>query len=170
MQIIALNRCWTIRVWLLLILIVVLTALIALSVWQLQRANTKTKLQQHLSMLEQQGEVSLANWQTLAPESADGIRVKHPGRWLAPYVWLLDNQMLNHRIGYDIIVPVRLYGSSHAVLVNLGWIAAPTDRAHLPQFAVPETIQIGGRKVHRPHFTDQRHRDVPSKIDIIVAA
>lgn len=131
-------------------LVAVFSLLVALAMWQLQRATTKTRLQQHLLKLEQQGATPLENWQALSVEAADGIRVKHSGRWLAPYAWLLDNQVLNNRIGYDLIIPVQLYGSSRAVLVNLGWVAAPVDRAHLPTLAIPEHIQVTG--IIRSHW------------------
>ncbi len=150
MQIIALNRRWTIYIRWLVALLIIVGLLVGLAIWQLERAASKTRLLKHLSVLQQQGAVSIGDWQTLAPDLADGMRVNSHGRWLAPQVWLVDNQMVNGRIGYDVVVPVQLNGGKQAALVNLGWVAAPMDRVQLPVIDIPGEIQIQG--IIRSHW------------------
>ncbi len=131
------------KVWL-LITLTVFAILIKLGHWQLQRAAEKTIKISQLEQLQQQGAI---NWQQLAVLSAteaDGVLFSGTGLWLAPYIWLLDNQIVEGKVGYDVIVPVQHTAQSQPLLVNLGWIAAGSSRAELPEIKLPTQLQLDG--------------------------
>lgn len=112
--------------------------------WQWQRAAEKAALLQQIAQLQQQP-LTLAELDPATLAAADGARLVQQVRVLAPYCWLLDNQLLQGRPGYDVIVPVQqLDGRGPVLLVNLGWLAAPVSRAELPTPHLPATLQLDG--------------------------
>lgn len=154
MTIIAFNRYWVIR-WQWAILCALAAAfLFSLSLWQWSRATEK----QHTLARIEQGNVlgPLTLSQLAAPNSPifDGSRVAFPAKWIGPMVWLLDNRQVDGRIGYDVIIAVNQVDtsstasarpqSSSAILVNLGWIAAPSGRDLLPALEIPTQLMIDG--------------------------
>jgi surfeit locus 1 family protein len=150
MHIIALNRCWVIYWRWLLVTIVVVALLLGLAMWQWARAANKAQLLQRLEQLQQAGAVSARALTELTPAQADGLLIGAQAHWVAPVVWLLDNQMLQGKIGYDLIVPMQLDATGEIVLINLGWLAAPRERAQLPVPSVPARFTIQG--VVRTHL------------------
>ena len=154
MTIIAFNRYWVVRwPWVLANLIVV-ALLLGLSFWQWQRAAAKLNTMARVAHWQQQCELGSAQLIALASNERDAVQVNFPARWLAPMVWLVDNQMVDGRIGYDVLIAVQEISAvpgmdtapkkSSAMLVNLGWVPAPPQRSQLPKVAVPEQLQIQG--------------------------
>lgn len=144
MEIIALNRRWVVYWQWLFIILVVIFLLLGLAMWQWQRANYKAALLQRFAGLQQIGVVSAAQLHLTAPAHADGLQFSAEAYWLSPYVWLLDNQMLHGKIGYDVLVPMRLQDTGDVLLVNLGWLAAPLNREQLPAVNIPQEIFVQG--------------------------
>lgn len=144
MHIIALNRCWVIRWRWLVATLLAVAFLISLALWQLQRANYKTELLDRLARLQTMGALNALQLQGLAIAEADGVHIVTQAHWHTPNVWLLDNQMLQGRIGYDVIVPMQLEATGDLVLINLGWVDAPVDRTQLPALNIPEHLTIRG--------------------------
>jgi surfeit locus 1 family protein len=131
------------KVWL-LITLTVFIILSKLGYWQLQRATEKTMQISQLEQLQQQGAL---NWQQLAlltASEADGVLFAGSGHWLAPYVWLLDNQIVAGKVGYDVIIAVEDAAKSQLLLVNLGWVAGGGNRALLPELAIPAELALQG--------------------------
>lgn len=123
--------------------------LLGLSFWQLQRAEEKSQLLARIAQLSAAGAENTAGLEDLGAKRADGLAVKFVGRWIPPLVWLVDNQVVNGRVGYDVLVPVKMPGRTKAILVNLGWVAAPEARKVLPRIDIPSTIQVDG--IYRAH-------------------
>lgn len=71
------------------------------------------------------------------------------GRWLGEKSILLDNRVHNGTAGYNVITPLRIEGSSIAVLVNRGWIAAPRLRSELPVLPVLAETAVEVRGIAR---------------------
>lgn len=130
------NRLW------LIITLAAFAILIKLSYWQWQRAAEKTLQLQQLAVQQQQGPVLGEHLLTQALSEVDGLVVQDQAYWLPPYVWLLDNQIVEGRVGYDVIIPVQFTDASSVVLVNLGWIAGPGSRQQLPEPEIPEVLQL----------------------------
>ncbi len=150
MQIIAFNRCWVIHLRWLIITLIAASILFGLSAWQLKRAAGKAQLLQHLAQIQQDGPVTAQAIHSLLPEVADGLNVTAQAHWLAPAVWLVDNQIVKGQVGYDVLVPMQLDATADVILVNLGWLAAPGTRGQLPSVNVPANFNIQG--MLRTHF------------------
>jgi len=165
MTIIAFNRYWVIRWPWVLVNVLAVSLLLGLAFWQWQRAAEKTQTLARIADWQQQDAVDLAQLPTLKAKSRDGVQLDFNGRWLAPMVWLVDNQMVNGRIGYDVLVAVEdvsaadssrdslqdsLQGKSAAqkksaaLLVNLGWVEAPAQREFLPAINIPQELHVRG--------------------------
>ncbi|KKO44577.1 hypothetical protein WG68_14860 [Arsukibacterium ikkense] len=131
------------KVWL-LITLTVFAILIKLGYWQLQRAAEKTIQISQLEQLQQQGAINWHQLAVLSATEADGVLFAGEGRWLEPYVWLLDNQIVDGKVGYDVVIPVQFTEKSRLLLVNLGWVAAGSNRAVLPELVIPAQLQLNG--------------------------
>jgi surfeit locus 1 family protein len=137
-QVFAFNALWV------FLTLTAFAILINLSWWQLSRASEKTVQLERLAQLQQDGALRPAQLDTLMPQDIDGAPLQGSGRWLAPYIWLLDNQILNGRVGYDVIIPVQVTGLARPMLVNLGWLAGTDRRELLPQLNIAPEIQLDG--------------------------
>jgi len=147
MTIIAFNRYWVIRWPWVMINLLVVTLLLGLSLWQWQRAAEKTQTLVRIAGWQQQGAMDLTQLSGIDVNTRDGLQLAFTGRWLAPMVWLVDNQMVNGRIGYDVLIAVEDVSSREnpvVALLNLGWIAAPLQRDFLPAVNVPAELQVQG--------------------------
>lgn len=147
MTIIAFNRYWVVRWPWVLINLLVLALLLGLSLWQWQRATEKTQTLARIAKLQQQGAVDIARLLAINATGRDAVQMDFTGRWLAPMVWLVDNKMVSGRIGYDVVIAVEDVSAvedSAALLVNLGWVAAPLQRDVLPALDIPTEMRVQG--------------------------
>ncbi len=117
----------------------VLPLLIALGIWQLNRADEK---QLFFKMQEQRVQSDVI---VLAPDTQVDMevlkynKVSVAGHYDTGHQFLLDNQINNGRAGYFVLTPFILEGSAKAVLVNRGWIPLNKNRALLPDVNVIDT-------------------------------
>ena len=126
-------------------LLITLTAfaiLFNLSWWQLSRASEKTEQLQRLAQLQQNGALAPQQLAALSNTDVDGAPVQGNARWLSPFIWLLDNQIVDGKVGYDVIIPVQADGLSQPLLVNLGWVAAAGQRDVLPTPVITPQFQL----------------------------
>lgn len=144
MQIRLFNQIFMLRWWLVLITVAAFLLLIKLAWWQWQRSAEKELQLNQIHSWQRQGPLS---WQDAHQRSAaelDGAPLQGVAHWLAPKIWLIDNQIWQGKAGYDVLVPVQLSHNTPVLLVNLGWVAAPTDRNQLPQISVPAEFALDG--------------------------
>lgn len=133
-----------------LVTVVAFLILSKLAWWQWQRGTEKTALLQRIQQLQQQP-ISLTGLEPHTLPAFDGARLVQQVRVLAPYSWLLDNQLQHGRPGYDVVVAVQsMDGSGPVLLVNLGWLAAPVNRAELPRPQLPANLLMDGILRVRP--------------------
>ena len=66
-----------------------------------------------------------------------GRRVAARGAFDAEKTVLLDNKILNGRVGYEVLTPLKLAGVPGYLLVDRGWAAAGASRAQLPRIETP---------------------------------
>jgi len=107
--------------------------------WQLHRAHEKERLQQAYDRGASDAPIRL----TAALVSEDDLkmrRVEVEGEFAPHGLVLLDNKIRNSEVGYEVIMPLKIGGSSMHVLVNRGWIAAGPERARLPVVKTPDTV------------------------------
>lgn len=108
-----------------------LYVMISLGFWQLDRAEFKDTLQQKIEERK-----------ILTPVKIDGLPVTsderrfHPVKFIAEYdaghTFLLDNKILNGRVGYHVLTPVKIDGAK-TVLVNRGFVPQEKTRDLLPE-------------------------------------
>lgn len=99
---------------------------LGLGFWQLDRADQK---QQLLDRLERSpSAIQLPKVDVPMP-----YPLKIEARLDTRYPLLLDNRTREGRVGYELLLPFEELVSGLYGVVNLGWIAAPTDRRQLPE-------------------------------------
>lgn len=112
-------------------LIILLTSL---GFWQLRRAGEK----QHLTDLWTSRGLSppLDNNALLSGSLAETERRYQPvylkGFLEGDHVFFVDNQVQSGKVGYHVLVPMRIEGSDIYVMINRGWVVASKDRSVLP--------------------------------------
>ncbi|WP_404342045.1 SURF1 family protein [Pseudoalteromonas mariniglutinosa] len=109
-----------------------------LSYWQLQRGEQKLQQLNELETRQQQGYLSWKDIEKLPAETnKTGLLLAVTGKVISAHYWLLDNQILNGQVGYDLLAAVQLTDSQAIVLVNFGWLKAPIKRTELPEVNWP---------------------------------
>lgn len=120
----------------------------ALGTWQWGRAQQKLALEatmqerKSLPALDQQALVATENIASLHHR-----RIVLRGRWEPQRTVFLDNRQMHGRPGFYVVTPLRLAGSSAAVVVQRGWVPRDfTDRQRLPDLQTPAgEVQVQGR-------------------------
>jgi len=108
--------------------------------WQLDRMYQKEQIAaQHQ---QRQSEPAAT---TLPPPDADleswrYRRVRLSGEWLGERQFLLDNQVLDRQVGFNVLTPLVL-DDGRTVLVDRGWVALGLRREDLPDVRL--TTEIG---------------------------
>ena len=116
------------------VLMIALT--VSLGRWQLHRAEEKEARQALFDARMAEAPVRL----TGPVPSAEPLLFRHvhaEGDWLAERQIYIENQVHDGRAGFAVVTPLRLRGSSAAVLVNRGWIPRGNEYPRAPQVAVP---------------------------------
>lgn len=111
-----------------------LPLLIALGIWQLNRAEEKQIL------LDQwQQEAQNLNWPEQVASGLDNGRPVTVTGLYGERSWLLDNRTRDGMAGYEVLTAFYpLQGPP--VLVNRGWVAAPRTRNELPDVTPPDGV------------------------------
>jgi len=114
-----------------LFFIAMLPLLVWLGCWQLERASQKQEMLDARIKASQQLATNITSVkenqrQSFLPVIAHGHYL--PGKHI-----LLDNQIMNGRAGYYVYSAFQLEGENASViLVNRGWLMAPSDRRQVP--------------------------------------
>ncbi len=115
-------------------------ALVELGLWQLHRAQAQIEVRHELNVRNRTNPIKLGA-QLQSPDKLRYFRVVAKGVWDTRYQILLDNQVKNNSVGYDVITPLRIAGSDTRVLVDRGWVPMGVDREHLPKISTPTGMQ-----------------------------
>ena len=73
----------------------------------------------------------------LAAQALEHRSVEARGHFEAQGLVLLDNRIRGGRVGYEVVMPLRVAGSNVHVLVNRGWVSGTGDRRKLPPVPTP---------------------------------
>lgn len=121
----------------------------SLGVWQLQRAEEKRQI---LSELEAQADHTLQTMRfpVSQPEKLRYRHVQLHGKYISAKQFVLDNQIKNHRAGYNILTPFRVKDTNYVVLVDRGWLPIEHSRENLPRIDVEESILTITGTVYAP--------------------
>lgn len=110
--------------------------LVALGLWQLDRAQQKAGLLDQWRSRQDAPPRPLA--EVLAGEAARFTPVAAEGRFDEAHQFLVDNKIREQRPGYHVLTPLRIPGAERAVLVNRGWVPLGEGRADLPALPAPD--------------------------------
>lgn len=115
--------------------------------WQSSRAETKRALQAQYDAAEQAPAIHVGQ-DLLDAGSVLHRRLEVQGEFDDAKTILLDNRVHGGVAGYHVLTPLRIAGSSHAILVNRGWIAVGRTRAQLPPTPSPSgQVKLEGMAV-----------------------
>ncbi|MCQ8848623.1 SURF1 family protein [Alteromonas stellipolaris] len=112
-------------------------AMCGLGFWQLDRMAQKQ--QRIASITEKQGKESLSLIDALSMKAPEDRTVSFEGTPNGDKVLLLDNQIHEQRVGYDVLAPVQT--NAGWVLVNYGWLPAPDLSRSLPAVTISHHSQ-----------------------------
>lgn len=121
---------------------------LGMSAFQLWRAHTKALRYDQVRAAMASGPTSLnavqAQGGDLAALSLHALTLR--GSWLPDKTIFLDNKIRNRWVGYHVLTPLQLEGSSLVVLVNRGWVLGPRLRSELPSVPTPAgVVQLAGQ-------------------------
>jgi len=102
-----------------------------LGYWQLDRMVQKQQRLASIAQKQSNGTLSLE--EALNVDDPRDITVSFSGTLDANHVLILDNQIYNQRVGFDVIAPVRT--NFGWLLVNFGWVPAPDLTRSLPDIS-----------------------------------
>ncbi len=129
--------------------LVLLVCLISLGFWQLDRAEQKEELinQQQLSF----DKTVLNLTPTTDLKQVRYRKIKISGHYVSDKQYLIDNQIVNGRVGYFVMTPFKMDKINKLVLVNRGWVELNKDRRILPEITIDNVKRtITGRINHFP--------------------
>lgn len=109
---------------------------LAAGFWQMGRAHYKDSMQASV-IAAAEAPALHAGSEILEGSGAHLRRLEAHGVWVPERTILLDNKVQQGVVGYEVITPLRVEGSSIHLLVNRGWIKAPALRSELPQIMTP---------------------------------
>jgi surfeit locus 1 family protein len=113
---------------------------IKLGLWQYHKAQQKQTLQDSYDRHLHENPVDIP----AAIDQLDAWRyrqVKVTGTYETQYQILLDNQVLNEQVGYDVITPLHIRNTDRYLLIDRGWIPAQEDHSTLPAIDTPSGEQ-----------------------------
>jgi len=142
------------RFWLVtLATLLTMAATAALGLWQLDRAAQKRDLQASIDERGMLPAWSEADVLKMADPAAGLHRaVRLSGEWVRNATLFLDNRQMGGRPGFYVITPLRLEGSTQAVLVQRGWVPRDfEDRNRVPEVVTPDgPVGVEGRLAPPP--------------------
>lgn len=132
-----------------LMTLVLMPLLLWLAWWQLDRAEQKRDLQARYQQQLSAAPVPLAELEPSAPENLYR-RVEVSGHYETDRQLLLDNQIVDGRVGYHVYTPLRWGEPRRMILVNRGWVAVGESRDRLPDLDIAETAATIHGRIAQP--------------------
>jgi surfeit locus 1 family protein len=135
---------WRMSLRVTVIAVLAIALAVSLGRWQTRRADSNIALQERL--LNAQSGIAQP-MDVAAPDPATLIwhRVAISGTWMPADVVYLDNRPEGDRVGFYVIMPIKL-ASGAIVLVNRGWLPRDAhDRTLIPRYDTPDgTVDVTG--------------------------
>ena len=142
-------------------MLVLVPTLLALGLWQLDRAGQRRALHERMARAEAAAPVIVRSWEQLT-DLPDWTRVRLRGQFLSEPHILLDNQLHRGQPGYHVFTPLQQGAESPVLLVNRGWVPTGLDRRFAPRLesAARGTTPLSGTLKPFP-FSGIRLRELP---------
>lgn len=122
--------------WAVLLYLGVLSCMLLLGNWQLERAALKVTLQEAAEKALTAAAVPLLTVRDVQASAASYLRVSLNGTYDTHRQFLWDNRSHKGRAGFEVISLLRL-DNGELALVNRGWIAPGATRQDLPDVTLP---------------------------------
>lgn len=145
--------------------------------WQLQRAEYKKNRQLQLDQAAQvqASQLTAEYLNGQAEESYLDKPILISGSLNLDYIWFVENKIMNHQLGVDCIVAIKLEDNlakrstkTEYVLVNLGWL--PVDKNRMPLLSkqdLPLNVNQLSARITKPNhnlfMSGQVHQRLGSK-------
>ncbi|MFV1467442.1 SURF1 family protein [Idiomarina sp. HB] len=122
-----------------LVTLLAIALLVKLGFWQLERAEQKRQLFSDYEQQLSSGEATkLDRLAEVSPENDRFRYVEMNGEFVPQPIFLLDNQIQDGTVGYQVIALFQPQAmSENYVPVNMGWLPAPASRQSLPDVNMP---------------------------------
>jgi surfeit locus 1 family protein len=130
------------KLWVFSLYWVLLSGLISLGCWQLNRADQKREF-----LVQQQAGQQAPTINLNQSETGERYQsAEMTGYYDAAHSFLIDNQIVDSKPGYFVLTPFILDKQDQAVLVNRGWVPLTVNRQQLPDVSTgTEIVAIKGR-------------------------
>jgi surfeit locus 1 family protein len=131
--------------------------------WQLNRAHEKESFKLAFERGVADAPIQLSG-QGVRAEELRWHRVQATGEYVPRAMILIDNKLRDGVAGYEVIMPLKISGSSMHVLVNRGWVPM-TDRSRLPGVITPDLQQtVTGLAVAPGRFMELGKADLSGPV------
>lgn len=134
------------KLWATLLTLALVTLFVNLGQWQWGKAEKKAAAQALLEARATEPPLSLPAAPVDDAQLLHYRKVAVRGHYRAAGQILLDNQMMEEKVGYRVLTPFVIDGGVTEILVDRGWVPAAADRRQLPDVTVPpvpEGIPVG---------------------------
>lgn len=133
------------RLWTTALMLALVALFVSLGQWQWGKAQRKEAAQARLDALSVAPPVELPATRVADPAFFHYRRVVAHGHYRPAGQILLDNQVVDERIGVRVLTPFVIDGGTTEVLVDRGWVPVAADRRVPPDLAVsPEPTSLAG--------------------------
>jgi surfeit locus 1 family protein len=136
---------------------ILVTQFAALGVWQVSRAFEKRAEQQ--AFVSQAG---FASW-------SDGVevrpfqKIKATGRFDDEHQFLLENIIINSRLGYYVLTPLRVQDDTPLLLINRGWFEREGSNIAPDKLSLPTSnVTVRGRAGSLPRAGYRMGEAIPA--------
>jgi surfeit locus 1 family protein len=130
------NRHFLPKSWAVFLYLAVLTCMLYLGNWQMNRAALKVSMQAASEQANLAAAVPIASVTDFLNAATNYQRVSLVGQYDISRQFLWDNRTYKGQAGFEVITPMKLE-SGDWVLINRGWVAPGSSRAELPNVELP---------------------------------
>ena len=126
------------------LVVFMLIIFLSLGRWQQNRGAEKERIVA-LSQERSNKEAEPLSLDRIEYESLRHLPVNVEGEYDNQHQFLLDNQVKNHQVGYNVFTPVKIKRSEKSVLIDRGWVAQGLTRQLPPNVDIENTgVQLTG--------------------------
>jgi len=133
------GRVFNPKAWAILLYVAVLSCMLSLGKWQLDRAALKISMQEKVAAATASDAAALQSIDDVAAAASVYQRVQLTGHYDANRQFLWDNRTHKGRAGFEVISVVHLTNGGMG-LVNRGWVPAGPDRQTFPDISFSEPV------------------------------
>jgi cytochrome oxidase assembly protein ShyY1 len=139
-----------------------LTCLIWLGFWQLNRAEQKQQFQSDLDALRLAKPIAVESLRLDDENELKSVRVILDGSYVNNKSVFVSNQFFQNRPGYEVFTAFKLHSSDQIVLVSRGWISINYDSQQLPAI---EPVTGAQQLVGEIYMSSAKSFFLPQKIE-----